>query len=200
MIWSVKVILVINGENLSLSVVVVPLTGPAGSATTESSRSWKEWESRCAYLRQYCKLPHSILLTTIRRAYYERNNFLIIQYLYMDSLLDSDLPPNLIKKHTHLPDLFMLDKGSAAEHSRPPSEGSLLQRIETENLKDQISRPPPSPKKPCTVHLAKAPHWYRGLQAILICQNLLIEMTAMIYSGATIEKWMLRMQIAESEL
>lgn len=36
-----------------------------------------------------------------RRAYYERNNYLIQQYLYIDRLLDSSLPHTLIQEYNH---------------------------------------------------------------------------------------------------
>ncbi|OAP62425.1 hypothetical protein AYL99_04628 [Fonsecaea erecta] len=35
------------------------------------------------------------------RKYYERNNFLITQYIYIDKLLDSSLPHNLIQEYGH---------------------------------------------------------------------------------------------------
>ncbi|KAI9880646.1 MAG: hypothetical protein M1830_001650 [Pleopsidium flavum] len=38
------------------------------------------------------------------RNYYERNNFLISQYLYIDRLLDSSLPHHLIQEYNHPPD------------------------------------------------------------------------------------------------
>ena len=37
------------------------------------------------------------------RRYYERNNFLISQYLYIDRLLDSSLPHNLLEEYNHTP-------------------------------------------------------------------------------------------------
>ena len=39
------------------------------------------------------------------RGYYERNNFLISQYLYIDRLLDSSLPHNLIQEYHHGADI-----------------------------------------------------------------------------------------------
>lgn len=36
-----------------------------------------------------------------RRKYYERNNYLIQQYLYIDRILDSSLPHNLIQEYAH---------------------------------------------------------------------------------------------------
>ncbi|MCJ1397100.1 hypothetical protein MMC11_000292 [Xylographa trunciseda] len=38
------------------------------------------------------------------RQYYERNNFLISQYLYIDRLLDSSLPHNLLNEYNQAPD------------------------------------------------------------------------------------------------
>ncbi|KIX95899.1 uncharacterized protein Z520_08154 [Fonsecaea multimorphosa CBS 102226] len=35
------------------------------------------------------------------RKYYERNNFLVTQYIYIDKLLDSSLPHNLIQEYSH---------------------------------------------------------------------------------------------------
>lgn len=39
-------------------------------------------------------------LTTVRRQYYERNNSLIQQYIYIDRLLDSSLPHNLLNEYS----------------------------------------------------------------------------------------------------
>lgn len=41
-------------------------------------------------------------LTLSRRKYYERNNYLIQHYLYIDRLLDSSLPHNLIQEYSTL--------------------------------------------------------------------------------------------------
>ena len=39
----------------------------------------------------------------LRRQYYERNNYLIKQYLYIDRLLDSSLPHHLLQEYQHEP-------------------------------------------------------------------------------------------------
>ena len=41
-------------------------------------------------------------LTGARREYYERNNQLLQHYMYIDRLLDSSLPHNLIEEYTNL--------------------------------------------------------------------------------------------------
>ena len=40
-----------------------------------------------------------LMLISNRRRYYERNNYLIQQYIYIDRLLDSSLPYNLIEEY-----------------------------------------------------------------------------------------------------
>ncbi|MCJ1350785.1 MAG: hypothetical protein MMC33_000766 [Icmadophila ericetorum] len=56
-----------------------------------------------AYREQYYKTEEE--LTKMKkpvRQYYERNNYLISQYLYIDRLLDSSLPHNLIQEYNHI--------------------------------------------------------------------------------------------------
>lgn len=53
------------------------------------------------------------------RQYYERNNFLITQYLYIDRLLDSSLPHNLIQEY-HQPNI----PNTIAEEPSTPDSGS----------------------------------------------------------------------------
>ena len=52
------------------------------------------------------------------REYYERNNHLISSYLYIDKLLDSSLPHNLIQEYQH-------NHPFDPETPRPPSEDSI---------------------------------------------------------------------------
>jgi hypothetical protein len=56
------------------------------------------------------------------RQYYERNNFLIAQYIYIDLLLDSSVPHNLI--HEYNQPSVSIPRTIAEEPPTPPSEGS----------------------------------------------------------------------------
>ncbi|KAJ5104299.1 hypothetical protein NUU61_001646 [Penicillium alfredii] len=72
---------------------------------------------------RYYRSPDSLkgLPKAIRR-YYERNNSLISQYLYIDRLLDSSLPHSLIEEyngcHLHPPESLPSDNGAAESASR----------------------------------------------------------------------------------
>ena len=64
-----------------------------------------------------------------RRKYYERNNFLISQYIYIDRLLDSSLPHNLIQEYNQLPSTNMeiphtITEESSAVSSDTEEDGS----------------------------------------------------------------------------
>ena len=64
-----------------------------------------------------------------RRKYYERNNFLISQYIYIDRLLDSSLPHNLIQEYQQLPTTnteipHTITEESSAASSDAEEEGS----------------------------------------------------------------------------
>lgn len=57
------------------------------------------------------------------RKYYERNNYLIQQYIYIDKLLDSSLPHNLLQEysHPHVPQVPPTISEEPSQHSDPPS-------------------------------------------------------------------------------
>lgn len=57
-------------------------------------------------------------LTRSRREYYERNNYLIQQYLYIDRILDSSLPHSLIQEYTHHE---LYSAGTAGDPHVPPT-------------------------------------------------------------------------------
>jgi hypothetical protein len=57
------------------------------------------------------------LIPYLRRQYYERNNSLISQYLYIDRLLDSSLPHNLIEDYN---ECRHLDASGTRIHQSPP--------------------------------------------------------------------------------
>lgn len=64
-----------------------------------------------------------------RRKYYERNNFLISQYIYIDRLLDSSLPHNLIQEYNQVPSTNVeiprtITEESSAAASDAEDEGS----------------------------------------------------------------------------
>ena len=54
------------------------------------------------------------------RQYYERNNFLIQQYLYIDRLLDSSLPHNLIQEYNNPPPASVSVPSTIEEVETPP--------------------------------------------------------------------------------
>lgn len=61
------------------------------------------------------------------REYYERNNFLIAQYIYIDKLLDSSLPHNLIQEYNQPSQSSLaIPKTIAEEPPTPPAEIPLL--------------------------------------------------------------------------
>ena len=60
------------------------------------------------------------------RQYYERNNYLIAQYLYIDRLLDSSLPHNLIQEYHHPASTVDVPQTISEEPSdTPPSEDQV---------------------------------------------------------------------------
>jgi hypothetical protein len=71
-------------------------------------RYWKtEEELRNMKKTMYCspeqKICSEILLTLYRREYYQRTNLLVQQYLYIDRLLDSSLPHDLLNEYNDTP-------------------------------------------------------------------------------------------------
>lgn len=70
-----------------------------------------------------------------RRKYYERNNFLISQYIYIDRLLDSSLPHYLIQEYNQLPGTHMdiphtITEESSAATSDTEEEGSSSRAVD----------------------------------------------------------------------
>lgn len=70
------------------------------------------------------------------RKYYERNNYLIMQYLYIDRLLDSSLPHSLIQEYN-----------TGAERSHVDVPKTILERPESESTSPDrdLKSPPQSP-------------------------------------------------------
>ncbi|RZM23857.1 MAG: hypothetical protein EOO88_24810 [Pedobacter sp.] len=62
------------------------------------------------------------------RAYYERCNHLIQHYLYIDRLLDSSLPHNLIQEYHHAQGIKDWQKGG----SHPPDVPATIAEADTE--------------------------------------------------------------------
>lgn len=60
----------------------------------------------------------------MRRKYYEHNNCLISSYIYIDRLLDSSLPHNLIQEYNQPPTLEMNIPQTISEESSPPHSPS----------------------------------------------------------------------------
>ena len=89
------------------------------------------------------------------RKYYERNNHLIQHYLYIDRLLDSSLPHNLIQEYQHTPGSHQWHTGEApdvpttiTEEPTPVGSPSIqaMQRNSSTDLNGAVSNggaPPP---------------------------------------------------------
>jgi len=83
-----------------------------------------------------------------RKQYYERTNSLIQQYIYIDRLLDSSLPHDLLNEYTHthstLKDSIDLPPTiSEAEEPRTPSDpGESAQSIGNGTLPKKVKRTP----------------------------------------------------------
>ena len=86
-----------------------------------NSNSRYKWEQYYKTEKELKKMKKPI------REYYERNNHLISSYLYIDRLLDSSLPHNLIQEYNHEHDIDMHIPPTIAEdpdspnHERHPS-------------------------------------------------------------------------------
>lgn len=61
-------------------------------------------ENEEANVGRYCWKTVELQLIAYSREYYERNNCLIQQYIYIDRLLDSSLPHNLLNEYNHHPE------------------------------------------------------------------------------------------------
>ena len=64
------------------------------------------------------------MIEPYRRKYYERNNFLIDQYIYIDRLLDSSLPHNLLQEYDQPPKLSAAIPKTIDEETSQTSEHS----------------------------------------------------------------------------
>ena len=73
-----------------------------------------------------------------RRQYYERNNFLINSYSYIDRLLDSSLPHNLIQEY-HQPGPPDIPQTISEEPSSPPSDEGKLSDSTTDRPQENGS-------------------------------------------------------------
>jgi cation diffusion facilitator family transporter len=60
------------------------------------------------------------------REYYERNNFLITQYIYIDRLLDSSLPHNLIQEYSHQRSRSNGHMNTISEEHTPTSASPII--------------------------------------------------------------------------
>lgn len=82
------------------------------------------------------------------REYYERTNYLVQQYLYIDRLLDSSLPHDLLNEYNNLPHSSFRDIDIPAtiseEHSTPRSIGKST----TEDIGSGMHTSPPSSRSP----------------------------------------------------
>lgn len=93
------------------------------------------------------------------RKYYERNNYLIMQYLYIDRLLDSSLPRNLIEEYNNGQPYQSQDQPDVppAITERPDSEatspdgdyksGSISPKRDRRDTSNGRSVPPPRVKR-----------------------------------------------------
>lgn len=76
------------------------------------------------------------------RAYYERNNFLVQQYCYVDRLLDSSLPQNLVEEYgiavpetIHEESAQDLSDGSSSSNSNPVRQPTSKGAVKVERTK-----------------------------------------------------------------
>ena len=83
------------------------------------------------------------------RKYYERNNYLIIQYLYIDRLLDSSLPHSLIQEYGHTEPHYQQKVDippTIGEESNSPSpirNGEHSSSSESPSRRNSLTSPPP---------------------------------------------------------
>ncbi|KAJ9628537.1 hypothetical protein H2203_002438 [Taxawa tesnikishii (nom. ined.)] len=84
-----------DGEPLDRRVSVLMTPQMRSQRLIGNSNPRYRWEQYYKTEEQLKKMRKPI------REYYERNNYLIQQYLYIDRLLDSSLPHNLIQEYSH---------------------------------------------------------------------------------------------------
>jgi hypothetical protein len=85
------------------------------------------------------------LLILDRRQYYERTNSLIQQYIYIDKLLDSSLPHDLIQEYGHEMNSVQVPSTITEESGSPTNGNTKLRRSSSENLmntKPKVKRTP----------------------------------------------------------
>ena len=87
-----------------------------GSNTTRARGSSRNTASPCELDVQRVSID---VTDARRRKYYERNNYLIQQYLYIDRLLDSSIPHSLIQEYQH----GDLHSGDGVHPQIPPTIG-----------------------------------------------------------------------------
>ncbi|KAF2787069.1 cation diffusion facilitator 10 [Melanomma pulvis-pyrius CBS 109.77] len=75
------------------------------------------------------------------REYYERNNYLIQHYMYIDRLLDSSLPHNLIQEYSHLESGHVKIPSTITEETATPNTTPGLL---TPHGNSGVDTPPPS--------------------------------------------------------
>lgn len=83
-------------------------------------------------------------LATMRapiREYYERCNYLVQQYLYIDKLLDSSLPHDLLNEYNDLPP-WAFRGGLEAPATTPPTYGATAEPASTVSKTRKVKRTP----------------------------------------------------------
>ncbi len=81
---------------------------------------------------QYHKTPEQLKsMKKPIREYYERNNHLILSYMYIDRLLDSSLPHNLIQEYNHEHDADMKIPPTISEDNPFPTQQRHPSVVET---------------------------------------------------------------------
>lgn len=91
-----------------------------------------------------------ISLLIFRREYYERNNYLISSYLYIDRLLDSSLPHSLIQEYHHHASEMSIPPTISEEEPQFSDSASAKTKKAKASLKDDDSDSD-SGKKPAVV-------------------------------------------------
>lgn len=93
---------------------------------------------------QYYKSPEQLKSFPKRvRKYYERNNYLIQQYLYIDRLLDSSLPHNLIQEYNQPFQTVAASSGNGTFAPHVPA--TITEEPASRSRSNSDSTGPPSP-------------------------------------------------------
>ncbi|MCJ1471873.1 hypothetical protein MMC13_000514 [Lambiella insularis] len=87
------------------------------------------------------------------REYYERNNFLISQYLYIDRLLDSSLPHNLLQEYQQLSE-GRVDVPTTINEEASPTNDSIeqLSSYKSQSSENGLSKPAKLKRTPKTLY------------------------------------------------